>query len=228
MICKVNDGNVILASGGADNRIGFWSPFNYSLLNQISTHQVLCLKWLGPNSGYIASGGTDYIINIYETQTFSFVRRLEGHSGYVNSLDVMTNGNLFSGSDDNTVWVWNLNTGQQIVGYNPLSAAITGVKVLSSGIIAVVGQKKSMIFVDASAGTGITVIVASGTATLSGALLYNSDQIFATAWPNKVSLINTNTKNGILDIPTDYATQSLEYFPPCKSIFNISFRQKKM
>lgn len=212
----VSDGSVGLTSGGADSRIGIWSPVNYTLLKQISTHSVLCLKWLGPGTGYLASGGADFVINIYETKTFTFVRRLVGHTGMVYSLDVMTNGNLFSGSDDASVWIWNLNTGQKLVGYNPLSIAITGVKVISSGIVAVVGNKKTMMFIDATTSTGTSLTVALGSAILSGTLLYNSDQVFATAWSKTVTLINTNTYAFLLDIPTTYTTICLEYFPSGK------------
>lgn len=213
-LLKVSDGSVGLASGGADSRIGIWSPVNYTLLKQISTHSVLCLKWLGPGTGYLASGGADFVINIYETKAFTFVRRLVGHTGMVYSLDVMTNGNLFSGSDDNSVWIWNLNTGQKGVGYNPLSVAITGVKVISSGIIAVVGNKKTMMFIDATTSTGTSLIVASGSAILAGTLLFNNDQVFVTAWSKTVTLINTNSYAFLLDIPTTYTTICLEYFPP--------------
>lgn len=211
----MSDGSVVLASGGADSRIGIWSPFNYTLLNQISTHSIRCLKSLGPNTSYLASGGTDFVINIYETKTFTFLRRLTGHSGTIFALDVMQNGYLFSGSNDGLVKIWNLNSGQLVIGYDPLSVPITGVKAIASGLVAIVGEKKTMMFVDSSTSTGYSLTLATGTATLNGALLYNNDQIFVTAYNQKVSLADAYTYTSLREFATTYTTISLEYYPPC-------------
>lgn len=215
----MSDGSIALVTGGADSKIVISNPFNYSLLTQITTHSVRCLKWFGPNTTYLASGGADFVINIYETRTFTFVRRLTGHTGIVYSLDIMTNGSLFSGAADSLVKIWNPNNGQLIVTYIPLSASITSVKVVNTGMVAVVGDKKSMMFVDVETATGYTITVASGNALLNGALLYNNDQIFATAWGQKVSLIDANLYTSLRDISTVYSTKCLEYYPPCNLKF---------
>lgn len=203
---------MVLASGSSDNRIAIWNPFNFSLLNQISTHQVRCLKWLGPTTGYLASGGYDDIINIWDTIRFKFVRRLEGHSDRVNTLDVLSNGYLASGSQDENIKVWDANTGQVVKTFSSvLSASVYRIDQMANGLLAVVGDKKSMVFLNLTSSSLQSVTVANGNKNLNGLLLYSNDQVLATAYDQKFSLINTTSFQKIQDFSTTYTPIRFEY-----------------
>ena len=54
-------------------------------------------------NGYLASGGYDSIIIIWNLNDGSIVRKLSGHSVWVTALNVLENGNLVSGGGD--VWL---------------------------------------------------------------------------------------------------------------------------
>lgn len=109
-----------MASGCYDSNIAIWNTSNFSrvgFLQYAHDDRITCIKWLGPDSGFFASAGDDYVIKIWDTRTFKFLRRLNGHSGRVNSLDVLSDGRLVSASSDNMMIVWNLNTSEPEYSY---------------------------------------------------------------------------------------------------------------
>lgn len=63
----------------------------------------------------IASGSDDKTIKVWNLNSRQIIRTLRGHSNWVYSLAISSDGNtLISGSKDNTIKVWNLNTGQEL------------------------------------------------------------------------------------------------------------------
>ena len=62
---------------------------------------------------FLASGGEDYTIRIWETQTGNLVRTLEGHQDWVNDLAFSPDGKyLVSGSFDGTGKIWDVASGE--------------------------------------------------------------------------------------------------------------------
>jgi F-box and WD-40 domain protein 1/11 len=75
-------------------------------------HGLACIAWKGP---YIVTGSNDRDVRIYDT-TGTLLRRLEGHTGTVRAVDMDVDkegkGVVVSGSYDNTVTMWNVETGR--------------------------------------------------------------------------------------------------------------------
>jgi WD40 repeat protein/uncharacterized caspase-like protein len=68
-----------------------------------------------PDSSWLASGGSDNAILIWQTESGRQLRALNGHKGYIRSLAISANGQLLaSGSNDRTIKVWNVGDGREL------------------------------------------------------------------------------------------------------------------
>jgi WD40 repeat protein len=64
-------------------------------------------------------------------------------------LELLSNGYLASGSDDNTVKLWNTTSGTEIgVSMNPFGDSITCLKQITDGSLAISGRASSVYFYD--------------------------------------------------------------------------------
>jgi WD40 repeat protein len=108
----INDFTV--ASASRDRFIKFWNFLNGILISTIqnpnggiSSLLMLCNGTLlsGDESGY-------HLIRIWFIQNNTQLGTLSGHSGSVNTLELVNSEVLASGSMDNSVILWNLTNGQ--------------------------------------------------------------------------------------------------------------------
>jgi WD40 repeat protein len=68
---------------------------------------------VSPDGKWIASGGEDKTVRIWDMETGECQRTLKGHSGEVNRVAIMPDGRkLLSPSDDQTIRVWNYPSGK--------------------------------------------------------------------------------------------------------------------
>src|SRR5436190_20199599 len=78
------------------------------------TMKVNCVVF-GPDGNWVASGGADNSIKIWDVNSGRELRALSGHTGWINALAVSTDGRLLaSGSNDRTVRLWDVVSGQQL------------------------------------------------------------------------------------------------------------------
>ncbi len=54
----------------------------------------------------------DYAIQVWDVSTGQCLKTLQGHTGHINCIAVLPNGQVVSGSFDKTLRVWDLSTGQ--------------------------------------------------------------------------------------------------------------------
>jgi len=101
--------------------------------------RVNCLAF-GSNDGWLASGGADNSIRIWDTASGRELRTLNGHTGWVNALAVSLNDELLaSGSNDLTVRIWQVKSGEPLRILNghtkPIEALVFGPdgRLLASG-----------------------------------------------------------------------------------------------
>ncbi len=78
---------------------------------------VLTLAW-SPNGQWIASGGGDGTVQVWEAKTGKLHNTYLGHKATVNTLSWSPNGtHLVSGGEDQTLHVWHAFTGMQLLTY---------------------------------------------------------------------------------------------------------------
>lgn len=185
-----------MISGSADTNIAVWDPYSYELIGAIvNAHDkwVTCVQSLGQASGYFASGGSDSFIKIWETNTFKFVRRLEGHSSSVYALEILQNGLLASGGDDGLVNIWDVNTTFLLSSYSiPEYFKINNIVQLNNGRIAVAAANPTMFFLDIDAGVTTKLDIGiSTTSNLYGLIYSPSEDVMAVGWDKSFSAIDT-------------------------------------
>ena len=187
-----------MVSGSADTNIIVWDPSSYEIIGFIvNAHEkwVTCVQSLGPASGYFASSGSDSFIKIWETNTFKFVRRLEGHSNSIYALEILQNGLLASGGYDGLVSIWNVNTTFLLAQYAmPNYAKINNIVQLNNGRLAVAAASPTMFFVDMdNSEISKLDIGISTTSNLYGLIYSSTEDILAVGWDKYFSAIGTTT-----------------------------------
>jgi WD40 repeat protein len=101
-------------------------------LTTCPTDVITCLAISPDNT--ILVGGSWKKIWVWNLQTGEIIHSIEGHSHWVLSVAISSDGNtLVSGSADKTIKVWNLKTGQVIRTLNGHSSWITAVAIPADG-----------------------------------------------------------------------------------------------
>ncbi|CAF4037320.1 unnamed protein product [Adineta steineri] len=112
-----------------------------------SSMSVTSLAFIQLPNGNIANGDWDHIIKIFNTTTGELVFNLVGHTGPVNSFELLANGYLASAScyrDDNTgyyggderILIWDPNNGSLVQILTGHTAFVLCLKLLNNGYLA--------------------------------------------------------------------------------------------
>lgn len=136
-----------MASASADASIRIWNPWNYTQLKLISNAHnslVRCVKWLGPGNTFLASAGGDFYVNIWDTKSYKFLKRLEGHTNYINTIEIFQDGRLATGSDDSSIRLWNINSAkaENIFSYSTIK--FNYIKRLEDGRLAAIANRSGI------------------------------------------------------------------------------------
>ncbi len=145
------DGKSLAAAGGAPAEEGGFEIFSWP--DGQRTHRVLPLSdvafqlaWIGDDRLALASEEGDVVISDLEGKS---LRRLKGHSRSVLALAVLPGAKqLVSGSVDQSVRVWNVETGELVRTLSNHTAAVRDVAVCPAGeglpLIATAGADKTV------------------------------------------------------------------------------------
>ncbi len=75
-----------------------------------------------PDGRWLISGSIDETLRLWDVETGAEIRRFDGHTGGVTSLDFSADGRyIASGASDGTIKVWDVETGdllRQITGHS--------------------------------------------------------------------------------------------------------------
>lgn len=115
----VHPSGKLLATGGGDpSRAGelmLWKVSDGSLIREIPNSHgdtVLCVRF-SPDGKILATGGADQMIKLWDIESGTLIKTLEGHTHHVTSIAWNLNGRqLATASADASVKIWNIETGQ--------------------------------------------------------------------------------------------------------------------
>jgi WD40 repeat protein len=117
----------LLASGSDDGTIKLWEVASGTLVRTLQGHAGLVKSVaFSPDGSLLASGSSDQTIKLWEVATGRLARTVLGHSGWVNAVAfspckqrdpsgtcTQWDGLLVSGSDDQTVKLWEAVNGRE-------------------------------------------------------------------------------------------------------------------
>jgi WD40 repeat protein/uncharacterized caspase-like protein len=82
----------------------------------------------GPDHRWLAAGGADNLITLWDVDSGLELRALTGHQNWINALAVSADGELLaSASNDRTIKVWNVASGREILTLKGHTAAVEAV-----------------------------------------------------------------------------------------------------
>lgn len=167
-VCDLGDG--LLGSGSYDKKVRVWDVKNGVVLQTMSGHTDWIWCVCAIEGGRIASGGgyADQKVRIWDVKTGALLRILSvsGNIGTITNICALSNGRLAATSYDDTIRIWNTNTGNVVnipnQGYIGL-CSLDGEKVTSTGFI----DNKIQIC-DIRSGLGIKALDAASAGPLGG------------------------------------------------------------
>jgi len=134
----------ILASAGFDRQIFLWNVYgecdNVSVMSGHTGAIIqLCFN---PEGDTIFTASTDKTIGVWDTMTGERIKRMKGHTSFVNSVDCARSGKplVVSGGDDCQVKVWDSRRRQPVSSLNStyqvtaVSFSQDATQVISAGI----------------------------------------------------------------------------------------------
>ena len=136
------------------------NPARPELVLQTGHSQGVNCAVFGPDGSWLASGGADNLVKLWQVATGRELRALKGHSGYVKALAASPDGRwLAAGGNDRVIIIWEVATGRAVV---PLTGHVASIEVLTfspdSGWLASASADKSLRIWDAASGKEIKTI----------------------------------------------------------------------
>ncbi|KAM9244643.1 U5 small nuclear ribonucleoprotein 40 kDa protein isoform 2-T2 [Dugong dugon] len=135
--CKFHPSGSTLASAGFDRLILLWNVYgdcdNYATLKGHSG-AVMELHY-NTDGSMLFSASTDKTVAVWDSETGERVKRLKGHTSFVNSCYPARRGPqlVCTGSDDGTVKVWDLRQNKLTYTMRGHADSVTGLSLSSEG-----------------------------------------------------------------------------------------------
>jgi WD40 repeat protein len=103
-----------LLSGGTDAAVRLWNIDIGAILQTFETSETVYDVAVSPNSRYVAFGVNEDV-QLLDVASFQIVRTLEGHTEFITAVDFSPDSmRLLSASADNTIRLWDVETGQPL------------------------------------------------------------------------------------------------------------------
>lgn len=120
------DGKII-ASAGMDQTVRIWDLESGNEIKKLEGHQVIVsdVKF-SPDGKILATASWDKTIRLWNTSSWELIKTLEGHENIITSICFNKDGTLLASSSgnnsvakaDNSVKIWNINSGKVTCSFN--------------------------------------------------------------------------------------------------------------
>lgn len=135
-----HDGKLLATGSGEPSRSGqlkIWSLETGQLVREIAephSDTIFAVEF-SPEDNYLATGGADRFMKVFETQEGKFVRSFEGHTHHVLGVTWSPDGRtLATCGADKVIKVWNFLTGDQLRTIAGFSKELTSIRFLTDGV----------------------------------------------------------------------------------------------
>jgi WD40 repeat protein/tetratricopeptide (TPR) repeat protein len=193
----------LLASGSVNGSIKLWNVSDWSLQQNIMTHENSSVHSVAfsPKGKILASGGSDSEITLWNVTSGERITSLEGHTSSIESISFSPSGTLLaSGSRDNSVKFWSLGKGVQVQSLSTAADDISSVSFSGDGKrFAAEGPNDTIKIWNVSDNYELTVEIESSAEIKSIAFSPDGLKLVSGDITNNVSLWDTNETKQILN-----------------------------
>jgi coatomer subunit beta' len=137
---KVDEINQRILTVSDDNRTKLWSygnspEFNLTLINKYkdAKHFVMDCSFFMNEPNYFLTVSLDKKIRMYSVSNVKVLKTYKGHSGGINCLIFINSETFVTGSDDNTLMVWDIRRLQPILVLQGHSKNVNSLQLLKNG-----------------------------------------------------------------------------------------------
>ena len=205
----------LICSASDDFTIRIWDIMTGDEIAQLNGHTsvVKCCSY-SPNGKYIASGGRDCNVLLFNANTYKLLATYSGHRDWINTINWSKDSSkIVSGSWDYTLKVWNVKQGKEKVSLEGHASAIGHCTFTNDDKLIITGSFDGSLKVfDAKAGSEITTLigherrVSSFTITNDGTVISVSDDQTIRTWDSLAGIELTT-----IPAHTDTITSSFFY-----------------
>ncbi len=104
---------------GSSGQIEYFDNGSFANIpSNLHTNAIRHLKYLPSKNGHMASASNDKTVNVWNTLTWTSIKRYTNHTSWVRSLDQIDNDTMVSGSADKTIRIWKISTGETLTIIN--------------------------------------------------------------------------------------------------------------
>ncbi len=221
-----------LLAGGVGNTIMVWDAQTGRIIAQLSgtnqsghTNRVRALTF-SPDGAFIASGGADGRIVIWNVENATQQSRWDAHSDGVNALAFTPNGRfLLSGGEDRQIILWNHLTGELVQNYSGHGGAINSLAFNNDGTLFASGSDDDRIgvwsmsdgFIKFLSGHNGDVVSVAFSPTAASRLLSGSADDTIRLW----DVLNNNVTPRIFTQHND-DVNGVAFFPDGREFISVS------
>ena len=144
-MAALNDEKLVL---GAQNKLQLFEAENKSITtissrNKEHKKRINCLIKL--LNGYIASGGQDTTIKIWDIEKKDLINTLEGHTSMIWTIGELKGNKLISGADDRQSKIWDLKT-KKYEDFCKTNNHISGIAILDNNKVIIASGKNIFLY----------------------------------------------------------------------------------
>ena len=133
----LSENNELVSCGGDEGKseVKVWNLSTNTLVCNLEEHSSLTYDIIKtPHESYVITASDDKTICIWDTKTWKLDKQLIGHTDFVNTLTMLDQTTLVSGSEDSSIKLWNIITGVCLATYK-VNGKIWGITTLANNTI---------------------------------------------------------------------------------------------
>uniref|UniRef100_A0A7N0SVQ8 Uncharacterized protein n=1 Tax=Kalanchoe fedtschenkoi TaxID=63787 RepID=A0A7N0SVQ8_KALFE len=201
---------------------GFKPPQGRALKH---SKQVLALA-VSSDGRYLASGGLDRHVHLWDARTREHIQAFSGHKGVVSCLTFREgSAELFSGSYDRNVKIWNADDRAYVESLFGHSSDVLDINCLRKERVLAVGRDRTMQLFKVPEGTRLKFCAPAS--SLESCRFVTNDEFLSGADDGSVELWNVNKKKPVCIVKNAHAVLKSNIYNERNSVGEVSATRKE-